>query len=598
MPKHYSESASPSGWLLYKRLLAYVKPHWTVFLVAFFGFILYAVTQTGFAKWLEYVVDTVGKGEFEWRGVLALSVIGLFAVRGLGTFLASYALAYIARRVINQLRMDLFDKLLNLPRSFFDQQSSGQILSRLTYNVEQVTGAATDAVRVVLREGLTIIGLLGYLIFLNWKLTLIFLAAVPLIALVVRFAAKRLRRLSTEIQESVGDVAHVASESIKGIEVVRIFGGKDREHSRFQEANERNRQQFMKLVVTQSINTPLVQLIVACALGLLMYTAMHPDLMAEMSAGEFIVFITAAGMIAKPMRQVTEVNSIIQRGIAAAESVFEFTDSESEVDHGQQLLEATGEIELRNLSFTYSGTSEPVLHNLNLHIKPGESIALVGRSGSGKSTLVGLLPRFHDLSDGELLLDGVQVQDIKLASLRSQIALVNQQVVLFEGSIADNIAYGALAGRSREQVEAAAQAAHVLEFSDRMPDGLDTLIGENGTMLSGGQRQRIAIARALLKDAPILILDEATSALDTESERHIQAAMENVMRGRTTLVIAHRLSTIENVDRILVMDAGRIVESGSHQVLLELGGAYASLHGLQFNQTDTDAGQALGSESK
>ncbi len=584
--------------MLYRRLLAYVKPYWHVFTAAFLGFVLYAITQTGFAKWLEYVVDTVGKGEFEWRGALALSVIGLFFVRGMGTFLASYALAYIARRVINKLRQDLFEKLLNLPRGFFDTQSSGQILSRLTFNVEQVTGAATDAIRVVLREGLTIIGLLGYLIYLNWKLTLIFLAAVPLIAFVVRYASKRLRRLSTEIQDSVGDVAHVASESIKGIEVVRIFGGKDRERSRFLEASERNRQQFMKLVVTQSVNTPLVQLIVACALAILMYTAMHPSLMAQMSAGEFIAFITAAGMIAKPMRQVTEVNSIIQRGIAAAESVFEFTDTDGERDTGRYKLKATGDIELKALSFAYSCNAEPVLKNIDLHIQPGESVALVGRSGSGKSTLVSLLPRFYELSQGQLLLDGVSVEDIELDSLRSQIALVNQHVVLFEGTIAENIAYGALAGSSREKIEAAAQAAHVLEFAVRMPDGLDTVIGENGLMLSGGQRQRIAIARALLKDAPILILDEATSALDTESERHIQAAMENVMRGRTTLVIAHRLSTIENVDRILVMDNGRIVESGSHQELLKRGGAYASLHRMQFNQKDTDEEVGSGSRAE
>lgn len=574
-------SSSLSSWQVYKRLLVYVRPHWFMFVIAFVGFALYALSQTGFAKWLEYVVDTVSRGEFEWRGALALGVIALFVFRGIGSFLGSYALAYTARRVICQLRLDLFDRLLVLPKSFYDAQPSGQLLSRLTYNVEQVTGAATDALRVILREGLTVIGLAGYLLYLNWKLTLIFVVAIPFIALAVSYAAKRLRKISQAIQGTVGDVAHVSAEVINGVDVVRSYGGQETERRRFKQANEKNRQQFMKLVVTQSVNTPVVQFIVALALAVLMYVAMHPSLMAEMTAGEFIAFITAAGMIAKPMRQVTEVASIIQQGVAAAESVFEITDLDAEKDPGTLTDVPYGDIEFDHVGFTYPGTDKQVLKDLTLTVKAGESVALVGRSGSGKSTLASLLSRLHDVSEGEIRLAGVPLADYQLIALRRQIALVNQNVFLFDGTIASNIAYGDLASKSREEIEAAADAAHVTEFAQTMSDGLDTWIGEQGVMLSGGQRQRIAIARALLKNAPILVLDEATSALDTESERHVQAAVDNVMSGRTTFVIAHRLSTIEKADRILVMDQGEIIESGDHATLLAANGTYASLHAVQ-----------------
>ncbi|MGB0732340.1 MAG: lipid A export permease/ATP-binding protein MsbA [Pontibacterium sp.] len=579
-----SEQVKKSGWQAYGRLFSYVRPYWPHFCFGFIGFALYALSQTGFARWMETVVNTVGDGDYESRGYIAMAIIGLFVVRGLGTFISNYTIAYIARRVINQLRRELFNKLLVLPRSFYDGQSSGQVLSRITFNVEQVTGAASDAVRIILREGLTIIGLLGYLFYLNWKLTFILIAVAPLIGAVVSFAAKRLRRLSKEIQESIGDVSHVTSELIRGIDVVRIFGGTAREQERFETANERNRQQFMKLVVAQSINTPVVQLIVAAALAALVYAAMHPDLMASMNAGEFIAFITAAGMIAKPMRQVTEVNVIIQRGIAASESVFEFTDLDQETDEGTQKLAAKGDIKFENLTFAYGEDGKRALEDINLHIKAGESVALVGRSGSGKSTLVNLISRFYNRTSGELLMDDMSIDDVSLESLRSQISLVNQNVVLFEGTIAENIAYGALEDVSREAIEQAAKSAHVIEFAEQMDKGLDTWIGEGGVTLSGGQKQRVAIARALLKNAPILILDEATSALDTESERYIQDAMDAAMAGRTTLVIAHRLSTIENVDRILVMDKGQVIESGSHKALLSQEGAYAKLYRMQFTQ--------------
>jgi subfamily B ATP-binding cassette protein MsbA len=572
-----------AGWAVYKRLLVYVKPYWLAFVVGFLGFGLYALSQTAFAKWLEYLVDSInGESPEELqRELIALIVIGIFIVRGLGTFLGQYCTAYVGRMVVHQLRVEMFQKLLVLPAEFYRKESSAQILSRLTFNVEQITGAATDAIRVIIREGLTVLGLFAYLLYLNWKLTLVFIALGPLIVATVVLASKRFRRLSKRIQQSVGDVAHSASETIKGYEVVRVYGGQQREMERFNAASEYNRRQFMKMVVTQAISTPVVQLIVAAALSTLVYFATSPAIMADMSVGGFIAFITAAGMIAKPLRQVTEVNSIIQRGIAAAVTFFEFGDLPSEQDSGHKTIERVkGDISIADLTFSYG--QGDVLKGVSLDIKPGQMVALVGRSGSGKTTLANMIPRFYDSQHGSMQIDGHPITDIRLEDLRRNISLVNQQVVLFEGSIAENIAYGALSGASREAIEAAAYAAHVTEFAARMPQGLDTQVGENGLSLSGGQRQRIAIARAILKDAPILILDEATSALDSESERHIQDAMESVMKGRTTVVIAHRLSTIEKADLIVVMDDGRIVEQGTHDALLTQGGAYANLYNMQF----------------
>lgn len=584
-------SSSPQSklgpWSAYKRLLGYVLQHGLIFTVSIVGFVLFALTQPAFASLMEYMVDSVENADGAARSVIPAAILAIFLVRGIGFFLGNYGITYVARRVIHQLRLDIFDRLLVLPAHFYHRNTSASLLSKLTFNVEQVTGAATDALKIFVREGLTIVGLLAYIVYLNWQLSLVFLTVGPFIGWVVNKASKRFRNISANLQDSMGQVTASASEAIKGYDVVRVFGAQDQERQAFSAASNNNRQQAMKLALAESVSTPLVQMIVAVAMASLIYLALHPSIINTMTAGQFIAFITASGMLTKPLRSITEVNSILQQGIAASQSIFALLDEAPETDQGtKSMARAKGRVTFENVDFSYD--EQPLLQKVNLVIQPGQVVALVGRSGSGKSTLVNLLLRFYDPQSGRVLLDGDDIQDLTRIDLRRQVALVTQQVVLFNGTIAQNIAYGAMRNASDEQIIAAAKAARVTEFTDRMGLGLHTLVGESGVLLSGGQRQRIAIARALLKDAPLLVLDEATSALDTESERHIQSALDQVMLGRTTLVIAHRLSTIEQADVILVMDKGQLMEQGSHQQLIAKQGLYAHLHQLQFQSLDSD----------
>jgi subfamily B ATP-binding cassette protein MsbA len=508
----------------------------------------------------------------------------MFAARGLGTFLGTYFMSQVARNVVHSLRCDVFNHMLHLPGRFFDEHSSGQLVSRVTYHVEQVTGAASSAVTVILREGLFVLGLLGYLLWTNALLTLVFMAVTPLIGLVVSYASKRFRRLSRRIQRSMGDVTHVASEALSGYRVVRTHGAEAYEKRRFAQASDDNRRQSMKEALTKGISTPVIQLLVALALAGLVWLAMSPALLDDMTPGEFVAFITAASLMAKPVRQLTDVNSVIQKGIAASGELFGLIEEPAEPDEGTtEPGRLTGQVLFQGVRFTYAEGQNEVLKGIDLEVAPGQMIAIVGRSGSGKSTLVNLLPRFYRPCEGAISLDGVALDDFKLSPLRRQIALVSQQVTLFNTTIGQNIAYG-IDDPDQEAIEAAARAAFAHDFIMELPKGYETPVGDNGVMLSGGQRQRLAIARAIFKDAPLLILDEATSALDSESERYIQKALEEVCRGRTTFVIAHRLSTIERADRILVMEQGEIVEQGSHAELLARDGAYAALHQLQFQE--------------
>ncbi|MDY6815684.1 MAG: lipid A export permease/ATP-binding protein MsbA [Pseudomonadota bacterium] len=574
-----------SSWETYKRLLSYARPFWVAFSLAVVGNVIYAASSTGMAAAMEYVITAIENPTDQNRMMLTLLIVGVFASRGLGTYMSTYFIGYVGRHVINSLRRHLFERLMALPSRFFDDNASGRLVSKLTFNVEQVAEATTNAVTTALREGLTVIGLLGFMLYTNWKLTLLFLTVGPIIGVVVRYASKRFRKISKRIQGSMGDITHVASESITGYRVVRTFGGEGYEKERFRNVNDQNLKQSLKMAATQAISVPVIQVLVAIAIAALVWMMLAPEIRGEMTTGQLVAFLTAATTMAKPIRQITSIHAKIQKGVAAAHDVFKTMDEQPEEDPGTYAPDrVAGDIRFDDVSFRYRDQLDNVLEGISLTIPAGQSVALVGRSGSGKSTLVSLLPRFYELTGGDIRIDDHSLREYSITALRAQIALVTQSVVLFNDSIAANIAYGALRHCSREEIRAAADKAHALEFIDRMPEGLDTMIGDNGVMLSGGQRQRLAIARALLKDAPILILDEATSALDTESERHIQEALETVMQGRTTLVIAHRLSTIEKADRILVMEKGRIVESGRHKELLAIGGAYAQLHQMQFSE--------------
>ncbi|MGH8548984.1 MAG: lipid A export permease/ATP-binding protein MsbA [Methylococcales bacterium] len=574
---------SSEGLGVYTRLMRYVKPYWLLFVISFIGFLVYAGTQPLFAAMIKQVIDTLQSESKQGIKALPLLFIGLMLVRGIGSFLGNYFLARVSASVVHALRCEIFNHYTVLPTAYYDANNSGYMISRITHNVGEVTRATTDSARTFVREGLTAVGLFGYLVYTNWLLSLIFVGITPFVLVIVNHVSKRLRRISKRIQDSIGELTHITSELVSGHRIVRSFGGESYEKRRFLENSLYNRHQSLKLAATNSIQGPVMQVILAIALGGLMYLALA--VMKEASAGEFVAYLSAAFMLPRPFRLLGDANADVQRGIAAAESLFEVLDQPPEKDSGDfKTTMCRGELEFQNLWFSYPGSNRPALRNINIRIPAGKTIALVGASGGGKSTLVNLIPRFYDHERGEILLDGIDVKEYALGNLRRHIALVTQHITLFNDTIANNIAYGGLAGASRDQVRKAAEGAYAMEFIEKLPNGLDTEIGEHGFKLSGGQRQRLAIARALLKNAPILILDEATSSLDTESERYIQEALKLVMRNRTTLVIAHRLSTIENAGLILVMANGEIVEQGSHDELILLQGVYARLHQSQFRE--------------
>lgn len=571
---------------VYGRLLNYVKPYWPAFSAAVFAMAIFAATETGLAAMMKPLMD----GSFVNKDAdaikfIPLALIGLFLIRGAANFVTSYGLGWVARNVIKQLRTEMFERLITLPASYYDQSTPGQLMSKLLYDVEQVADAATDAVLTMIRDTLTIIGLLAWMIYLNGMLSLIILLTVPLIALLVYKVSYRFRRISKTIQDSMGDVGHISNEVIEGHREVKTFGSQQYELKRFDMINQQNRRQRMKMITTDAISQPIIQLISVLGLSGVIYIATLPDMLEKISAGSFISFITAMFMLLTPLKRLTKVNGKIQAGIAAAQSVFSLLDQNGESDPGAKTIgRSLGDIQYQDVGFSYNTTKGAVLENISFHAESGQTVAFVGHSGSGKTTLVSLLARFYSASTGRILIDGHDINELKLAELRSQISLVNQQVVLFNDTIANNIAYGQKQHVSNEQIIAAAKAAHAWDFIERLPDGLATQVGQNGVLLSGGQRQRLAIARALLRDAPILILDEATASLDSEAERHIQAALETLMKQRTTLVIAHRLSTIEKADQIIVMHNGHIIETGTHTELLSKGEHYAELYRLQFQE--------------
>jgi subfamily B ATP-binding cassette protein MsbA len=576
---------------LYLRLLGYVRPYWRVFAVSILTMALAAATEPVLPALLKPLLD----GSFVERNqthpyLVPLAIVGMFLLRGALTYVSSYTLSWVSNKIVLDLRNAMFRRLVTLPTRYYDDRSSGVLISKVAYDVTGVTSAATGVLTVLVRDSLAVVGLLGWLLYLNWRLTLVTLVIAPGVAIVVKVFSKRMRRMSQEALRAMGDVTHVLQESIDCHREVKIFGGQEYEARRFDRSNQKQRGYNMRLTVAAAATVPIVQIFASIAVAVIISIALQQSAANELSVGGFVSFITAMLMLLTPIKHLTEVNSPLQRGLASAESVFELLDERAEEDKGERVLQrARGRIEYERVSFSYPGSGREALDGVSVRVEPGETIALVGPSGGGKTTFVNLLPRFYEVTGGRILIDGIDTREITLASLRANIALVSQDVTLFNDTVAANIAYGRVGSVSPAELEAAARAAHALDFISEMPQGFETLIGEDGVRLSGGQRQRLAIARALLKDAPILLLDEATSALDSESERHVQAALAELMRGRTTIVIAHRLSTIEHADRIVVLQRGRIAETGSHAELLARGGVYANLYRIQFALEQEDA---------
>lgn len=531
---------------------------------------------------LDDVIGRKNPGILVW---MPLVIIGLILIRGVSGYISSYCISWVSGKVVMALRCRLFRHLMGMPVAFFDQQSTGTLLSRISYDCEQVASSSSGSLVTVVREGASILGLFVLMFYYSWQLSLILLVLAPIVSLAIRIVSRRFRSISKNMQNTMGQVTSHAEQMLKGHKEVLMFGGQQVETSRFEQVSNKMRRQGMKMVSATSLSDPIIQLLASSALAFVLYAASFPSVIATLTAGSISAVFSAMLMLMRPLKSLTNVNAQFQRGMAACQTLFAILDTEQEKDDGTRVIErATGNIEFRDVTFTYPGAETPALQHINLTIPAGKTVALVGRSGSGKSTLASLLTRFYDIDSGEILLDGHDLRNYTLASLREQVALVSQHVHLFNDTVANNIAYARTDVFSREAIEKAAQMAHAMEFINKMDNGLDTVIGENGVLLSGGQRQRIAIARALLRDSPILILDEATSALDTESERAIQSALETLQQDRTTLIIAHRLSTIEKADEILLVEDGKIVERGSHQQLLQKNGAYARLYQMQFSQ--------------
>ncbi|MFV8191875.1 lipid A export permease/ATP-binding protein MsbA [Acinetobacter soli] len=568
---------------VYIRLISYLKPYWGIALLVLIGFGLNAATEVSVAKLLKYIIDAIQLGSREDLDWFPLLIVLLVFFRGLGLFMGGYYTAVISRRLIFSIRQEVYAKLMRLPSQYYLDNSSGHISAKIMYNVEQLTAASSESLKIMVKDGLVTMGLLGYLLYTNWRLTLCIFIFMPIIGFLVRKASKRMRKLSIQVQNTMGDVNHVVQESIAGQAVVKSFAGEASEQKRFYTSSEDNLKRGLKMVIVQNLNSPLVQLVMAMAMSLIVWLALRPQILGDTSAGEFVAYITAAGLLAKPVKNLTDVNEKLQRGIAAAYSVFEVLDLSTEENKGVLTPKLEGGVRFDHVTLEYAAGVKAI-QDFTLDIQAGQTIALVGRSGAGKTSLVNLLVRFQETTSGGLYLDGIPIRDIELSVLRQQVAMVNQQVVLFNRSVRENIAYGQLEGAADEDIIAAAKAAYAHEFIMNLPQGYDTVLGAQGLNLSGGQRQRIAIARAILKNAPILILDEATSALDNESEHFIQKAFDEAMQNRTTLVIAHRLSTIENADMIVVMDKGQIVEKGTHQELLDKQGAYFQLHQRNFEE--------------
>ena len=579
-----SASTEPRPSVLYRRLLRYSQAHWPVFFGAVCGMVLFASADVAFMRLMQPMID----GSFVERDATVMrwapwAIMGLFLLRGVGGFLSSYGMAWVSQRVVLKLRGEVFDQLLHLPVAHYDKTRNADLLVKLTYHVNQVAESGTSVLTSIIKDGLTVIGLLWLMAYYSWKLTLVVFVLAPLVAISVRYVSRRFKLINQRLQNSMGSVTHAADEAITGRRVVKVYGGEAAEVARFNSVGNYIRQQSMKLSASTAGSTAYVQLIAAAAVSVIVYLAQQPDILRAVTPGTFIAVIGSLLALRAPLNSLTGISERLSRGLVAAADLFKFLDAPREAEGGTRpLARARGELRFADVRFAYGEDGKPALDGVTLNVPAGKTIAFVGKSGSGKSTLLSLIPRFYDPTGGQVLLDGHDLRDYPLADLRRQIALVDQNVVLFNATVAENIAYGQTA--NEEQITAAARDAYALDFIEKLPQGLHTPVGQNGIMLSGGQRQRIAIARALLKNAPLLILDEATSALDTESERYIQAALEKLVVGRTTLVIAHRLSTIQNADLIVVMGEGRVIESGTHAALIAQDGAYAALHRLQFRE--------------